>query len=49
MFCEGVQSALADNAIPVDFEEMVNPEWLRESAKTDLEAGNTEEQTGTRM
>jgi L-fucose isomerase-like protein len=38
-FCIDVQAALGNYGIPVDFEEMVNPAWMREEAKAGLEEG----------
>ncbi len=41
MFCQDLQINLANYGIPVDFEEMVNPEWMRDRAKQDHEEGVT--------
>lgn len=41
--CGAINQFLLDCSIPVDFQEMVYPEWMRGAAKADLEAGNTEE------
>ncbi len=42
MLCQDVQQNLANYGIPVDFEEIVTPAWMRGTAKADLEAGRTE-------
>ncbi|MFW5500101.1 MULTISPECIES: hypothetical protein [unclassified Maridesulfovibrio] len=41
--CGAINQFLMDCSIPVDFAEMVYPEWMRGNAQADLEAGNTEE------
>ncbi|MGE4265786.1 MAG: hypothetical protein AB7E46_15080 [Desulfovibrio sp.] len=38
--CEDISGALLEHNIPVDFEEIVNPQWLRSAAKDDLIRGN---------
>ncbi|MBC17113.1 MAG: hypothetical protein CL942_08680 [Desulfovibrio sp.] len=38
-FCIDIQANIANYGIPVDFEEMVNPAWMKEEAKTGLEEG----------
>ena len=43
MYCEDIQVNLTNYGIPVDFEEMVNPAWMREAAKADHEEGHSEE------
>lgn len=40
-YCRAVNAALVKHEIPVDFEEEVSPEWMRDSAEADLEAGQT--------
>ena len=40
-YCESVNAALVEHGIPVDFENIVAPEWMRGAAKADLEAGRT--------
>ncbi|ADU63428.1 MAG: hypothetical protein KUA35_10330 [Pseudodesulfovibrio sp.] len=40
-YCECVNAALVEHGIPVDFENIVAPEWMRGAAKADLEAGRT--------
>ena len=45
-FCQDVQTNLANYGIPVDFEDMVNPSWMQESAEADLEAGQTNTPNG---
>jgi len=37
--CIDIQANLANYGIPVDFEEMINPTWMREEAKAGLEEG----------
>lgn len=45
--CESINQFLLDCSIPVDFAEMVYPEWTRGTAQADLEVGNTEEPHGS--
>ncbi|WP_319778322.1 hypothetical protein [Maridesulfovibrio sp.] len=45
--CGAINQFLMDCSIPVDFAEMVYPEWMRGNAQADLEAGNTEEPHGS--
>ncbi len=40
VLCEDIGAALADQGIPVDFEEIVSPAWTREAALADHESGN---------
>lgn len=40
--CIDIQVNLTNYGIPVDFEEMINPTWMKEEAKTGLENGQTE-------
>ncbi len=41
MYCEDMANNLANYGIPVDFEGMANPEWMRDTAKANLEEGRT--------
>jgi hypothetical protein len=40
VLCEDIGAALADQGIPVDFEEIVSPAWTSEAALADHESGN---------
>jgi hypothetical protein len=40
VLCEDIGAALAEQGVPVDFENIVQPEWLRAAAKDDLIRGN---------
>jgi hypothetical protein len=42
MYCEDMNSNLANYGIAVDFEGMVSPEWLRDTAQADLQEGRTD-------
>jgi hypothetical protein len=44
--CETINQFLLDCSIPVDFTDIVYPEWARGAARADIEAGNTEEPGG---
>ncbi|MGE4191815.1 MAG: hypothetical protein AB7E51_00350 [Pseudodesulfovibrio sp.] len=44
--CEAINQFLLDCSIPVDFSEIVYPDWMRGNAQADLESGNTEEPNG---
>jgi TorA maturation chaperone TorD len=43
---ESFNQYLLDCSIPVDFEDIVYPEWSRQQAGADIEAGHTEEPNG---
>ncbi|MGE4293920.1 MAG: hypothetical protein AB7E32_17145 [Desulfovibrio sp.] len=43
VICEDISGQLLEYNIPVNFEEIVNPQWLRSAAKDDLDRGNTGE------
>ncbi|AMK09626.1 hypothetical protein [Pseudodesulfovibrio indicus] len=45
-YCRAVNAVLIKHEIPVDFEEEVSPEWMRETALDELEAGRTNIPTG---
>lgn len=45
--CESINKFLMDFSIPVDFAEMVYPEWMRGNAQADLEAEKTEAPNGS--
>ncbi len=38
LYCEDIVAALAKHGIPVDFEEIVNPAWARDTAKAEIKA-----------
>lgn len=44
--CEELADFLAGHGISVDFQDMVQPEWMRETAQADLEQGNLQEPSG---
>ena len=47
LVCNRLNQFLVDHGIPVDFSEIVAPEWMRGAAQADLEAGKTEEPNGS--
>jgi len=44
--CEELADFLASHGIAVDFQDMVRPEWMRDTARGDLEQGNLQEPSG---
>ncbi|NDV21026.1 hypothetical protein GO013_16585, partial [Pseudodesulfovibrio sp. JC047] len=42
--CFDIQDNLINYSIPVDFEEMINPAWMRDTAQADLEEGRIAEE-----
>jgi len=46
VLCEDIGAALAEQGVPVDFADIVQPEWLRDEAKADHEAGKVTDAFG---
>lgn len=46
VLCEDIGAALAEQGVPVDFENIVQPEWLRGEAKADHESGKVTDAFG---
>lgn len=46
VLCEDIGNGLAEQGIPVDFEEIVQPQWMRATAKQNIETGDTNATAG---